>query len=237
MEALNSEQMREVDRIMVEELGVRIIQMMESAGAGIAEVCKEILGSLDKKKILVLSGKGNNGGDGIVAARYLRNWGAKPKIIMADKPGSDLIANQLKIIENFGIDCFKYNELDLAKEISNSDLVIDSLIGYSLQGDPKDPIAGIIRKCNDNAKSVLAVDVPSGMDPDSGHPRNPCIRADATATLALPKTGILKTEARKLVGELFLVDIGIPPELYSRFGIDPRKVQSLFSGSHTIRIK
>jgi NAD(P)H-hydrate epimerase len=237
METVTAEQMREVDRIMVEEFGVRIIQMMEAAGAGIAETSKEILGTLDKKKILILSGKGNNGGDGIVAARYLNNWGAKPKVILADTPGSELISDQVKIIENFGIDCFRYNELDLSKEISNSDLVVDSLIGYSLRGDPNEPIAGIIRKCNDHARKVLAVDIPSGMDPDSGHPKKDCIRADSTATLALPKTGILKPGANKLAGEIFLVDIGVPPEVYSRFGIDPRKIQSLFSGNRVRKLR
>ena len=118
----------------------------------------------------------------------------------------------------------------------NADLVIDGLLGYSVRGAPRDPIADLIRAANSSATPILAVDIPSGLDPDTGTGTGTdvAIHAKATVTLALPKTGLLATGARGAVGELLLADIGIPHLAFARVGIDTRR---LFVDGDLVRIR
>jgi NAD(P)H-hydrate epimerase len=105
-------------------------------------------------------------------------------------------------------------------DLDSVNLVIDAMIGYGLTGDPRGHIADWIQHVNDAGRPVLALDAPSGLDTTTGFPGNPCIRATATMTLALPKTGLMTPEAYKYVGDLYLADISVPPQLYSKLGIE-----------------
>ena len=118
--------------------------------------------------------------------------------------------------------------------LPNADLVIDGLFGYSVRGAPRDPIADLIRAANSSATPILAVDIPSGLDPDTGTGTDVAIHAKATVTLALLKTGLLATGARGAVGELLLADIGIPHLAFARVGIDTRR---LFVDGDLVRIR
>ena len=98
-------------------------------------------------------------------------------------------------------------------------LVIDALLGFSIKGSPRGKHAELIDAINKSGSQILSVDIPSGLNPDNGIPYNPCVRAEWTVTMALPKTGILKPSAKKAVGELFVGNIGVPDEVYKRFGV------------------
>ncbi|MBN1666359.1 MAG: hypothetical protein JW862_04705, partial [Anaerolineales bacterium] len=132
--------------------------------------------------------------------------------------------HQWKILQKMGLP-------DSNPDFEKADLIVDAIIGYGMTGNPRPPVADWIVRANASGKPILSLDAPSGLDTTTGIPSSTCIRADATLTLALPKTGLLTPGARPVVGELFLADISVPPELYatpslglqmiSPFGEDP----------------
>jgi NAD(P)H-hydrate epimerase len=228
--SITTRQMIEVDRLMVEEYGIQLIQMMENAGRNLAEMSRRLLGGeVSNKRIAVLCGAGNNGGGGMVAARHLSNWGAdiELKMLPHDGPLKDVPAHQFQILNTMGILNKKAINLD------EVDLVIDALIGYGLTGDPRGASAEWIRRINEANRPILALDTPSGLDTTTGSPGNPCIRATATMILALPKTGLMTPEASEYVGDLYLADISVPPDLYARLGIE---VPRLFAHGTILKI-
>lgn len=217
--ALTTEQMAEVDRLMIEEYGIRLIQMMENAGRNLAEQARRMSGGdIRGKAMLVLCGGGNNGGGGMVAARHLHNRGAsvRVKLLPDESRLKDIPAQQWGILRRMGVPRIS-QPADLA---DGADLVIDAMIGYGLQGDPRGVVAEWIEWANASGSPILALDTPSGLDTTTGIPGSPCIRAGATLTLALPKVGLLTPQARPHVGELFLADISVPAGLYRNLGID-----------------
>lgn len=216
-----TEQMREMDRIAVYQYGLKMLQMMENTGRLLARLCRLLLdGEVSGRKILVLAGGGNNGGGGLAAARNLHNWGATVSIALATDVDSlkRSATTQLHILESMGVKPTETSDLNLAR-INKFDLIIDSLIGYGLQGDPTGEFARAIKLANRAKKPVVSLDVPSGLDATTGRPYEPSIMAAATLALALPKTGLIEDQAPQYVGELWLGDIGIPPEIYSQLGL------------------
>ena len=160
--------------------------------------------------------------DAIVAARFLKNWGANVMIILAEEISDKLIFNQLEIARKMGIDIMAFNmeNIDVSRDnIQVSNLIIDGLFGYGLKGDPKPPFSTMIDFANETGAPIVAIDVPSGMDATTGDVHDPCIRATLTVTLALPKAGLMKKESLPYVGDLYVADIGIPPKIYDRFGL------------------
>ncbi len=236
--ALTTAQMAEVDRLMVEEYSIGLIQMMENAGRNLAEAAGRLLGGpLTARKIVVLCGAGNNGGGGMVAARHLHNRGAAVQVVGAGRLSQaggasaprlkDVPARQWRILQGLGLTVA--GGVDLAQ----ADLIIDALVGYGLSGDPLGAVAEWIERANAAGRPILALDAPSGLDTTTGVAGRPCIRATATLTLALPKTGLLTPQARPFVGELYLADISVPPELYRRLGFE---VGPVFVDDTVVRI-
>jgi NAD(P)H-hydrate epimerase len=214
---VTTQQMVEVDRLMIEEYDIQLIQMMENAGRNLAELSRRMLGGdVPSKRIAVLCGAGNNGGGGMAAARHLHNWGADIllKVLSPHDLLKDVPAHQFQILKKMGIPDQETINLNTV------DLVIDAMIGYGVTGDPRGVIADWIRRVNAAARPVLALDTPSGLNTTTGMPGKPCLRATATMTLALPKTGLANREAAAYVGDLYLADISIPPQLYTRIGIE-----------------
>jgi NAD(P)H-hydrate epimerase len=205
--SVTTDQMREVDRIMVEDLGIDLTRMMEHAGAGLARLAVE---RFSPGSVLVLAGVGGNGGGGLVAARHLANRGVEVTVVLANEDLADVPTVQASILRAMGV--------PFATEPVDADLVIDALIGYSLSGDPRDRAAELIEWANHQPSPVLSLDVPSGLDTGVGLIGDPCIRATATMTLALPKTGL--GLAPTVVGELYVADIGVPPSVYAAFGLE-----------------
>lgn len=209
--------MREVDRAMVEDFGIVLLQMMENAGRSLATVARERFfgGDAQGHRAVVLCGAGGNGGGGLVCARRLHAWGCGVTVCLSAPTSrfEGVAGQQLAILENVGL---RVNTPDDSLPLPATDLIIDALIGYSLRGPPSGVAAEMIEAANAADVTILSLDMPSGIDADSGDAPGSAIRADATLTLALPKKGLMKNSARRYVGELYLADIGVPAELYRR---------------------
>lgn len=216
---LSTAQMKEVDRLMVESFGIDLLQMMENASRSTAELARRLLdGDVTDRSIVVLAGRGANGGGGLAAARHLLNWGAWVQIVCSYPPDryKGVPAHQLRILQAMGAPLAWAEE---GWELPPADLVIDALIGYGLRGAPRGPSRELIRLANSSAAPILSLDTPSGIDSASGKVFEPHIRATATLTLALPKDGFRQPEAAAACGALYLADIGVPTALYAQLGV------------------
>ncbi|NOX63934.1 MAG: NAD(P)H-hydrate epimerase [Chloroflexi bacterium] len=225
MPALTVEQMRDVDRRMVEEFSITLPQMMENAARNLADLVQHMLGGLVMDRpILVLAGRGANGGGGLAAARHLANRGAEVQALIAHPfdAFSGVSAQQLDALLAMGV---SVSTPDSGWELPDAELVVDALIGYGLRGEPQFISANLIRLANSHPAPILALDAPSGLDAASGRICEPCIRAAATLALALPKTGLIKAP-RGVVGDIYLADIGVPPVLYEDMGLEPPPIFS-----------
>ena len=218
--AITTDQMREVDRLMIEVFSIELIQMMENAGRHLASLARQRFFEGDPvgKRVLVLAGSGGNGGGGLVAARRLQNWGANVQVMLTKTPAdfAGIPDHQLEILKKMGV------QVEFAGEISKlpeTDLILDVILGYSLRGAPKGKAADLIQMANQGNTPILSLDVPSGLDATTGQVFEPHIQAMATLTLALPKTGLLIDSAKSSVGELYLADISVPPKLYEKLGL------------------
>src|SRR5215471_11954550 len=211
--AVDAAQMREVDRIAMEETGPNLFQMMENAGRNLARLAMDLLGDRwQHAKVLVLSGSGGNGGGGICAARHLANRNARVTLCLANP-------SKLQGVPEFQLTILKSTS---AQEISfdrihdeHPDLVLDALIGYGLQSAPTGRVADLIEWTTSSAAHVLALDIPSGVNATSGATPGVFVSARWTLTLALPKKGLRP----HVSGELYLADIGIPSAVYQRIGV------------------
>lgn len=217
---LTVEQMRDVDAAASAEYGISTASLMEHAGYQIAAHVREH--HLQADRIHVYCGAGNNGGDGMVAARRLASWGFDVLAILASRNLSGLPAEQLWALER--------SDASIADAPSGDpDVVVDALLGTGLHGDPQEPYAVLIETVNDAWADTIAVDVPSGVDADTGEPAAPHVDADTTITFGLPKQGLLGCDA---AGQLVLADIGLPPGIYARFDIEPPQPFSRSSRVH-----
>jgi NAD(P)H-hydrate epimerase len=237
---VSSKQMVEVDRVMEEELGISLAQMMENAGRGLARLAvhRFMGGDPGGMDVVVLAGKGGNGGGALVAARRLSGWGARVRVRLAGDADDlgPVPKGQLQSLMRMGIPV-EFPRSNWRAKVGGQDshrpaslplpsLILDGLLGYSLSGAPRGEVARLVEWSGRMEVPVLSLDLPSGLDATTGEPRNPTVKATATFTLALPKTGLLEEWAQGSVGELYLGDIGVPPQVYERFGL---AVDGLFS--------
>ncbi len=227
--AITADQMREVDRIAIEETGPNLFQMMENAGRSLAGVAIDMLGEEPADRlVVVLSGTGGNGGGGICAARHLANRDIDVTLVITDESRMGPVpAEQLSTYRASGgreASLFQLDGLQFS-------LVVDAIIGYSLDGQPVGTPFELIEWANSSATPVLSLDVPSGVDSTSGEAPGAHVEATETLTLALPKTG-LGVDA---VGSLRLADIGIPQETYRR--VDLEVPASLFGDNWVVSIQ
>src|SRR2546422_4016785 len=213
---VTAEEMRRIDDVTIREFQVDVLMLMENAGRATATLAARMLqGTTIGKRVACLVGGGNNGGDGMVAARHLANWGADVNVILGTTKDrmKDVPLGQLHVLEKMGIPILSANYA-----LGDYDLLIDGLIGYGLEGNPRDRVAIMIKDANASGSPILASDLPSGMNATTGEVYDPCIKATATLTLALPKTGFLAPSASLSLGDLFLADISIPRGVYQSFG-------------------
>jgi NAD(P)H-hydrate epimerase len=237
--ALTPDQMSRVDRIMVDDFGVTVLQLMEVAGQAVAAWARQrfLGGDARGKRVLVLAGSGGNGGDGMVAARFLHSWGGRPAVWLSHDAATlqGAAAHQLRSLRTLGLPIQPPEEAgrEGPGALPAADLIVDALLGFGLSGAPSGPAARLIAAANAHPAPVLAVDLPSGLDARTGDPYDPCIRADATLTLALPKTGLLAPAARPVIGELAMADLGIPAEVYDRIGV---RVGPVFAERSVVRV-
>src|SRR6266700_3980675 len=227
---VTAEEMRKIDDVTIQEFRVDVLVLMEKEGRATATLAKQMLRETTfGKRVACLVGGGNNGGDGMVAARHLANWGAEVNVIVGATKDrmKNVPLEQLHVLEKMGIPILlgDYNLRDY-------DLLIDGLIGYGLQGNPRDKVAVMIKDANASGRPILALDLPSGMNATTGEAYDPCIKATATITLGLPKTGFLTPGASPYIGDLFLADISIPHRVYESF----RLQKTLFQADTIVKI-
>jgi len=216
--ALSVAEMVELDRRLVEDFHFDLSMLMENAGRSLARQAQFKLGPSVGKKVLVMTGEGNNGGGGLVAARHLHNWGYRVEVALSafENELKELPLKQVNVLRAMGVPIVPARvEIDMG----GFDLIIDSLLGYGQRGNPREGVAELVRSANASRKRVLCLDVPTGLDPDSGNPYSPCIKGAWTLTLAFPKRGLLQEGAKPYVGELFLADIGVPRSVYRSLGV------------------
>ncbi|KAA3665369.1 MAG: NAD(P)H-hydrate epimerase, partial [Chloroflexi bacterium] len=195
---------------------IELMQMMENAGRNLAHLARGrfLDGKPRDKSVVVLAGTGGNGGGALVCARRLHNYGAKVQVFIT-KPDTEFTpvpAHQLDIVRRMGIPVGFATDIETAQLL---DLVVDGVIGYSLQGAPRGTAVSLINWANSQKTPVLALDAPSGVDTTTGTVFEPAIAATATMTLALPKEGLRVAGVAAQVGELYLADISVPPQLYA----------------------
>ena len=220
MEALTREQVREVDRKAIEELGIPGVVLMENAGRHAADIVMDVLENdmhlvAPDARVAVFCGSGNNGGDGYVVARHLHNIGVNVDAI-AVKDVNTLtgdaaincdVATKMGLVVNYD---------NLENKEGKEHVLVDALLGTGFQGDIRDDLVSVINLINQSRQrgaKVVAIDVPSGLDCDTGQPSNATIEADVTVTFVAMKQGFLAETAEKYVGQAIVVDIGAPPEL------------------------
>jgi len=234
---LTTEQMIEVDRAMMEDLTIGLIQMMENAGRSLAHLARSrfLGGDPRGKRVVVLAGTGGNGGGALVCARRLHNYGARVTVFVTklDEAFKPVPAHQLDILRRMKLSVGQANAV---RTMDAPDLVVDGLIGYSLKGAPRGAAADLIRWANAQNAPILALDAPSGVDTTTGTVFDPAIGATATLTLALPKQGLRAPGVDRQVGELYLADISVPPALYAQRALG-LNVGYLFAESDIIRLR
>lgn len=212
-------QMRQLDEVAINKYRLDLLQMMEVAGFHLASYVQSEYGG-KKLTVLVASGIGNNGGDGLVAARYLHNWGHRVNVYLTEEDRlKEVPVKQWQILQQMGV-----KRIDLTPTNLDVDVVIDALVGYGQRGELREPVAKAVDiinslKLSSLTKLVMAFDNPSGLNVDSGKPTKHTVLADVTITLAAVKLGLVKPAAKKYTGKLFLADIGIPPAAYADVGI------------------
>jgi len=223
--------MIEVDRVMVDELGIDLVRMMENAGRSLARLVQSRAGVRTETRATFLVGSGGNGGGALVAARRLAGWNVDVGVYTSRPAGdySGVIGGQLAIVESLGI---PIHDHEMPQPDTPHTVLVDGLVGYSLSGEPRGRVAELIKWTNDQAAPTISLDVPSGFNAATASVRGPAIRADATLTLALPKIGLERAPA--FVGDLYCADIGVPGSVYrDAFDID---VGDLFRASDIVRI-
>lgn len=204
---LTEEQMIEVDRVMIEDLRIELVQMMENAGRNLAQL---VLDLHRPRTVTVLAGSGGNGGGGMVAARHLANRGVDVSVTLgqAEDKLTPVPAHQFDILERMGV--------TIEPEPRRSDLVIDALIGYSLRGAPRGRIGELVAGIRESGDVIVSLDTPSGLNVTNGETPGAVVPANATVTLAFPKIGMRQAPQ---VGELYVADISVPPPVLASFDV------------------
>ncbi len=226
MQALTREQVRAVDRLAIEELGIPGVVLMENAGRNATDAIERYMqGHLRSlTKALIICGGGNNGGDGYVIARHLHNRGVHVHIRTLkpiDRLSGDAAINAT-ICRRMGLDIAPFDPTELERGVS-ADVVVDAMLGTGFTGKLRPDVLAAIRSVNalrnsSSPPAIVAVDIPSGLDVDTGKPAEDAVHADLTVTFVANKAGFSQPEARAYLGRLEVADIGAPPELVRRVG-------------------
>ncbi|MBT9138306.1 MAG: Bifunctional NAD(P)H-hydrate repair enzyme Nnr [Syntrophomonadaceae bacterium] len=223
MKLVNAVEMRKIDRRAMDDFKVSTLSLMENAGKSVAVAASRMLNDCGGKMVVVLAGGGNNGGDGFVAARYLIKegfrvltflLGEKSDVRGAARENLDRLQEPPREIRSE--DDFK----EFRDEILKVDLLIDALLGTGVKGNIKGLTSAAITLLNEAQKPIISVDVPSGLDADTGKPLGVCVQARQTVTFGLPKLGLFLYPGREFAGEITIVDIGIPAELLTDKGLN-----------------
>lgn len=204
--------MREIDRKTIHLFGIPALILMEHAGKATADIA--LKQTSINNRIIVLCGAGNNGGDGMVAARWLSHFKKKVEVLLLGTTRKMSRETKLnyRILKKLSIPVRRINKRSLTiveHKLRRSSLIIDALLGTGTHSPIKGFHKDIIEMANASCKRIISIDLPSGFDADAGKPLNCCIKANLTATLGFPKIGFYKTGAKKYTGKIIVADIGL----------------------------
>jgi hydroxyethylthiazole kinase-like uncharacterized protein yjeF len=229
-----AKEMQWCDRTAIARYGIPSIVLMENAGRSAADAIERELGSMEGKLVYVICGKGNNGGDGIVAARHLHNRSAIVKVFLAGKKQQvkgdaeinlRLMSRAIKTDNSQTLQLVDGVTSRILRKQSAPDVVIDAIFGTGFSGAVKGEYEKIIQWINGCQASVASIDIPSGVNADNGEVVSHAVKADFTVTMGLRKVGLLVSQGREYSGKVHVADLGIPQELYARSGIRTWLVQ------------
>lgn len=215
---VTTQKMRRLEVLAEKRYGIPTLLLMENAGRSVADWIHESL-KHRKKRILVLSGQGNNGGDGFCAARHLTNRGHHVTTIFLGverRLKADALVN-FRILKKMRMKHYPRSHWSsrlARRELRKADLVVDALLGTGLTRDLREPYLSAVGAMNASDKKIVSVDVPSGLDSDTGKVHGDAVRAYVTVTLGYPKLGITKPPARKYAGRIVVGDISLPKSLW-----------------------
>lgn len=217
---LTRAEVRELDRIAIEELGIPGVVLMENAGRGAAEWILAALAdgtlAVPSPRVLVLCGSGNNAGDGFVVARHLHNAGLR--CTLGETVASERLSPDAAIFRRVthAMGLAHPGLAELAAELARCELVVDALLGTGFHGALRPPLDALIAAVNSSGRPVVALDVPSGLDVDTGAGVELCVRAALTVTFVAEKRAFALPDVRAVLGRVEVVSIGVPPELVER---------------------
>jgi NAD(P)H-hydrate epimerase len=211
--------MKEVDLLTTERYGVPSLTLMENAGKSVAEFIAKRFPDYVGRRISVLCGKGNNGGDGFVVARHLQEMGARPEVLLFAAPEDlrgDAASNRKRWQDGSGALYIVRNSADWKSSstpVANAEIIVDALLGTGVRGPVEGLLAEVIRQVNARGpdQRVVAVDIPSGLPADTGEILGPVVEANYTVTSTAPKVGMFQAKASDFVGELSVRHIGAGP--------------------------
>ena len=225
MKILNASQTKNIDQRATREYGIPGIVLMENAGLQVVDYLESEFEDLEERNILVLCGKGNNGGDGMVVAKHLHNRGYDLRLLLfgrkSDTKDEPLV--NLRILEKSGVEVQEIADIrawhDFLPELGNFEMIVDALIGIGVQGGVRGFLEEVMRDVNNANATRISVDVPSGLSADTNEIPGICIKADATVTFGCPKLPHIFLPAEEKVGEVYIADIGIPEEAVEAEGV------------------
>ncbi|MEA5084587.1 MAG: NAD(P)H-hydrate dehydratase [Lachnospiraceae bacterium] len=220
MKVASGAQMREMDRLTIEETGIAGIVLMENASQAVAKGCLKYVDQFKNPKVAVVCGGGNNGGDGFAVARILKCNGIESKIIFIgneNKLTGDALVNY-NVAKKFDIEVIT-DLSDLESVFEKQHVIIDGIFGTGFTGEPRNPAAEVIEKINQSGKYIISIDIPSGVNADTGTVAEVCIKADETVTFALPKIGTILYPGADYCGKLTVADICIPHKNAEKAGV------------------
>ena len=217
---LSRDQVRQIDRKAIEDYGIPGIVLMENASRAVAEAVRQQLSGSASPRIVIVAGTGNNAGDGFAVARHLHNMGLRLVVILAGETSriSGDAGTNLQIIRRMHLDLRLLKRdtqglCELRTELKQANLIIDAILGTGLSGQVRGFYAEVIEELNSSPTPILAVDIPSGLDCDTGQPLGPAVRAVATVTFVARKKGFDAPGADAYTGQVVVADIGAPTEL------------------------
>ncbi len=217
---MTRDQVRGFDSWAIKELGMPGVVLMENAGRSCAELVRDKLSQVANPKVCIFCGSGNNGGDGYVIARHLLNYGFEVCVVLCgdrEKVKGDAKIN-LEVLEEMGqaIEILDPGGDDISMRVrtvaAQTDMIVDALFGTGLQGQLRGNYINLIESINSLGRPVLAVDIPSGLDCDTGEALGTAIKADCTVTFVAVKKGFsVGSDVRQYTGEIYVASIGIDP--------------------------
>lgn len=217
MRVVTAAEMREMDRTAIEDYGIPGVVLMENAGRHVVQTVVRVLGDVRGRVAAVIAGKGNNGGDGFVVARHLKNMGAEVLVFLLagieDIKGDARVNLDVWLKMGGQVVNPLQENIDLPGELERVHVIIDALYGTGFKGEIRENVVPLVEAVNAASAPVVAVDIPSGLEADTGYAGGPCIKADHTVTFALPKIGLVTGYGPEFTGRLHVADISIPREV------------------------